>query len=139
MIPSAVYDLLDAPTEQSSFIPPTIRKRDGRIVSFDPKKIYAALEKCFRAEGAWNTSSCDHLWELTGQVVNAAYIRGQQPTVETIQDLVELSLQMAGEYKAAKHYILYRAEHAKARELDRIIPPEVRAAYESSSQYFQTP
>jgi ribonucleoside-diphosphate reductase alpha chain len=47
-------------------------------------------------------------------------------------------LQAAGEFEAAKHYILYRAEHAKQRG-ERPIPVQVRQAFAESDQYFPTP
>jgi ribonucleoside-diphosphate reductase alpha chain len=46
-------------------------------------------------------------------------------------------LQAAGEYEAAKHYILYRAEHAKIRA-KRPVPAEVREAFAESDPYFPT-
>src|SRR4029077_4715768 len=50
----------------------------------------------------------------------------------------EMVLQAAGEFQAAKGYILYRAEHAKER-VDRPIPEEVRLAFAESDQYFPPP
>ena len=49
--------------------------------------------------------------ELAQQAVNIISAKFQQPTVEQVQDIVEMVLQAAGEYEAAKRYILYRAEH----------------------------
>ncbi|TMC50381.1 MAG: recombinase, partial [Chloroflexi bacterium] len=46
-------------------------------------------------------------------------------------------LQAAGEYEAAKRYILYRAEHAKQRK-ERPIPEPIRAAFAESDRYFPT-
>ena len=55
------------------------------------------------------------------QVVNVVSAQYPEPTVENIQDVVELVLQANGEYAAAKAYILYRAEHARLRQ-DRAVP-----------------
>src|SRR5438270_3961791 len=63
--------------------------------------------------------------------------RRGQPTVEAVQDAVELTLQAAGEFEAAKAYILYRAEHAKQRQ-ERPVPDDVRAAFGEADQYFPT-
>jgi len=54
-----------------------------------------------------------------------------------VQDIVETVLLAAGEYEAAKHYILYRAERAKLRQ-DSPIPEEVRQTFAESDQYFPT-
>lgn len=59
------------------------------------------------------------------------------PTVEAIQDIVEMTLQAAGEFSAAKHYILYRAEHAKLRQ-SRPVPLDIRNAFAESDAYFPT-
>jgi ribonucleoside-diphosphate reductase alpha chain len=54
-----------------------------------------------------------------------------------VQDIVEMVLQAAGEFEAAKRYILYRAERAKERE-KRPVPEDVRAAFDESKQFFPT-
>ncbi len=114
--------------------PLQIVKRDGRIVEFDSGKIKEAMRKCFADLG---TSPGTTLAELTERVVNIAAAKYEQPTVEQIQDIVEIVLQAAGEFEAAKAYILYRVEHTKMRE-KRPIPAEVKQAFEQSDQYFPT-
>lgn len=115
-------------------LPAKTVKRDGRIVDFDAVKIEVALEKCFKA---LNRDPRTSLQELTKLVVSAVTGKYTQPTVEQIQDIVEIVLQAAGEFEAAKAYILYRAEHAKLRE-ERPVPAEVKAAFEESDLYFPT-
>ena len=44
-------------------------------------------------------------------------------------------LQAAGEFEAAKRYILYRADHARKRE-QRPVPAKVRRAFAELAQYF---
>lgn len=116
-------------------LPTTIFKRDGREVPFDPSRIENALARCF---AALNREAYTPIHELALRVVNIMSARRGQPTVEAVQDAVELTLQAAGEFEAAKAYILYRADHAKQREV-RPIPPEVRAAFAEADQYFPTP
>ncbi|WP_129675699.1 ATP cone domain-containing protein [Candidatus Chloroploca sp. Khr17] len=119
------------------FIPTTIVKRDGRVVPFDIERIENALTRCF---ASLNRTPRVAIAELSERVVNilAAQAHGESPTVEGVQDIVEMVLQAAGEFEAAKHYILYRAEHAKKR-VERPIPDEVRQAFAESDQYFPTP
>jgi ribonucleoside-diphosphate reductase alpha chain len=116
-------------------LPTTIVKRDGRIVFFDPMRIEKALSRCFAALGRQPYTPIP---ELAVRVVNIMSARPGQPTVEIVQDAVELTLQAAGEFEAAKAYILYRAEHAKQRQ-ERPIPEEVRSAFAEADQYFPTP
>jgi ribonucleotide reductase alpha subunit len=115
-------------------LPATIVKRDGRVVPFDPMRIERAISRCFAALGRQPFTP---VAELAVRVVNIMSARPSQPSVEIVQDAVELTLQAAGEFEAAKAYILYRAEHAKQRQ-ERPIPEDVRAAFAEADQYFPT-
>lgn len=116
-------------------LPETIVKRDGRVVEFDIARIENALSRCFGSVKRVPKTPINQLAQQIGNVVAAKY---DQPTVEQVQDIVEMMLQAAGEYEAAKAYILYRAEHAKLRA-DRPIPDAVREAYARSDDYFPHP
>ena len=115
-------------------VPEQIVKRDGRIVPFDLQRIEAALLRCY---SSLENEPQTPVEEITGRVVNVVAAKYDLPTVEGVQDIVEMVLQAAGEYEAAKHYILYRAEHAKMR-VQRPVPDEVREAFDASSKYFPT-
>lgn len=125
-------DYVDVDVQVS--VPETIVKRDGRVVVFDADRIETALKRCFNS---LSRRSVIPTSELTQQTVNIVAAKYEQPTVEQIQDIVEMVLLAAGEYEAAKHYILYRAERAKLR-MTRPIPESVRAAFAASDQYFPT-
>ncbi|MCB0017030.1 MAG: hypothetical protein KDE09_04515, partial [Anaerolineales bacterium] len=114
--------------------PQTVVKRDGRVVPFNAILITEALRKCFASLGLEPQTSVE---ALTERVVNVVSAKNEQPTVEGIQDIVEMVLLAAGEYEAAKHYILYRAEHHKLR-LQRPVPEIVRDAFRASEKYFPT-
>lgn len=115
-------------------MPATIAKRDGRVVPFDITRIEHAIAKCFASLGYKPVTP---IADLAKQAVNIVAAKFSAPTVEQVQDIVEMVLQSAGEYEAAKHYILYRAEHAKQRAV-RPIPETVRAAFAESDPYFPT-
>ena len=115
-------------------VPTQIVKRDGRMVPFDASLIQRAIEKCFAGIGRQPIISFEDLTEQIENVVAAKY---DLPTVEGVQDIVEMVLQANGEYEAAKAYILYRAEKAKIRE-KRPVPQEVRDAFAKSDKYFPT-
>ena len=121
--------------EEDVALPTTISKRDGRVVAFEPARIERAIARCFAALGR---EPYTPIAELALRVVNIMSARPGQPSVEAVQDAVELTLQAAGEFEAAKAYILYRAEHAKQRQ-ERPIPDEVRDAFAEADQYFPTP
>lgn len=135
MTQTATHNLPDPPLALTIY-PETVVKRDGRVVAFEIERIEKALEKCFANLNKIPNTPVD---ELARQAVNVVLANHpQQPTVENIQDAVETVLQAVGEFDAAKHYILYRAEHAKQRQ-ERPIPEGVRRLFEDSDKYFPTP
>lgn len=115
-------------------VPESITKRDGRVVPFEVARIENAITRCFASFGRKPKTP---VVELAQQVVNIIAAKYSHPTVEEVQDIVEMVLQAAGEYEAAKRYILYRAEHAKIRQV-RPIPENVRRAFAESDKYFPT-
>jgi ribonucleoside-diphosphate reductase alpha chain len=117
--------------------PKEVVKRDGRKVDFDIKRIENAIFRCFRSVEKPEEKADKLAKELADQVYNIVSAKFEVPTVENIQDIVETVLQAAKEFKAAKKYILYRAEHAKMR-MERPVPEEVKAAFDKSDEYFPT-
>ncbi len=113
-------------------VPKTVVKRDGRVVPFEINKIERAIKACFDDLGKEPSTSIRELARRTVNIIGAKY---KKPTVEQVQDTVEIVLQAAGEFEAAKSYIIYRAEHAKMREM-RPVPKEVSEAFAESDKYF---
>lgn len=116
----------------------TLIKRDGSIVPFESKKIACAIEKALAAAGEEGDGS---VHEITDAVVVelAKKLSSHEfsvPTVEQVQDVVETVLMQAGYTATAKAYILYREHHAKLRESDRDVAPDIRALVTESKQYF---
>jgi ribonucleoside-triphosphate reductase len=97
----------------------SIKKRDGRVVAFDPNKIEQAIEKSFAASGS--QKSAETARELADIVV--ATLENDEnipsvPGVEQVQDAVEKVLIEHGFVRSAKAYILYRAERSRVREMN---------------------
>ena len=44
-------------------LPHSVKKRDGNVVKFDPKRILAAIDKAFEAAGENSDKLC-RLWQL---------------------------------------------------------------------------
>ncbi|THB64622.1 MAG: recombinase [Spirochaetaceae bacterium] len=120
--------------EEKRSVPTQVKKRDGRTVPFDVNRIVEALDKCFHSNPPAGSRTSG---ELANQVVNVVAAKYDLPSVEQIQDIVEMVLQAAGEYEAAKAYILYRADHERMRR-QRPVAPEVQAAFAESDSYFPT-
>ncbi len=93
-----------------------IRKRDGRVVSFDPEKITDAIFKAAKAVGGSDRGIAEN---LTRQVVKNLEEKAQNgviPSVEEVQDEVEVALIENGHARTAKAYILYRDRRTRIRE-----------------------
>lgn len=93
-----------------------IKKRDGRIVKFDPERITNAIFKAGAATGEFDR---DMAKKFTIKVLAIAQqvIKNKIPTVEEIQDIVEEVLMASPYRKTAKAYIIYREQHARIREI----------------------
>lgn len=96
-----------------------IKKRNGQLVDFDTAKITNAMRKAFLA---MNTEiSEDKLRDMTRSVTDKidALFGERTPHVEQVQDHVEMVLMAEGYHAVAKHYIVYRYEHIKIREVEK--------------------
>ncbi len=95
---------------------PSIRKRDGRIVEFDRKKITEAIFKAAKAVGGEDRKISEI---LSQKVVEELKKRAGKrvPTVEEAQDVVEKVLIEEGHAKTAKSFILYRDKRAGLRDV----------------------
>ena len=94
-----------------------IRKRDGRLMAFDSEKIASAIYKAFKATDSQQTRQVAR--KIAEEVVARLNEAGSSlPTVELVQDMVEEVLIEKGYIRAAKAYILYRAERSRSREMN---------------------
>ncbi len=120
-----------------------VRKRDGRVVSFEVGRIVGAVSKAMQAaeEGGENQAK-----EVANKVYQSLLKmqtreRNFVPTVEGIQDAVEKELILGGFVKTSKAYILYREEHSRLREVkekeERQIPEKIRKLSSESKKYFR--
>ena len=93
-----------------------IRKRDGKIVEFDPSKITGAIAKAGKATGEFGMPEAE---KLTLRVLTLAceLSLGPLPDVEGIQDIVEKVLFDTAYFNTAKAYMLYWEQHAQIRAL----------------------
>ena len=100
-----------------------VKKRDGRVESFDPNRIIDAVAKAFistseiTAKEISTMASAIQVIATNSLVDNGITI----PTVEEIQDEVEKALIKCGYAQTAKAYILYRSQHEKARHAKETI------------------
>jgi len=92
-----------------------VRKRDGRLVAFDERKIADAIHKAGCAVGSDDRFLAEELAGVVALFLEKTYAGGV-PGIEEIQDMVEKVLMETGHARMAKTYILYRERRARARE-----------------------
>lgn len=82
-------------------------KRDGRIVRFEPYKIFKSISKSFDQAGVEDGKKCE---EITKEVVNILNKKfaGKVVPVESIKDTIEHVLVRRKLPKVAHAYLLYR-------------------------------
>lgn len=128
-------------------LPSKIKKRNGDLVSFDVSRIERAVEKCYedtyynpidhKNRGRNPVAEPNIIAENAVRAISVRF-KDEVPTVEAVQDAVEFALLSAGDFEAAKHYILYRDHHAKNRE-KRQVPDEVKQAFDADLAVFTEP
>ncbi|MBC7562194.1 MAG: recombinase, partial [Gemmatimonadaceae bacterium] len=124
----------DLMSQMTSAADKAVRKRDGRSAQWDPERIVRAIALAFHAarnKGVDNPhrdnqathyglSLMDHAeaMRIASMVTNTVELRaarGVKPSVEEIQDIVEMMIAGAGHFDVAKGYVLYRAKKSEAR------------------------
>ena len=110
-----------------------VKKRDGRIVDFDPSKIERAILAAFEDVDGEIT---EYAKEKAANI--ASYIEGyyldvdEIPEIEDIQDLVEKGLMATKRKDVAKNYILYREERTKIRNRNSQLMKNIQEKIEAS-------
>ncbi len=104
-----------------------IRKRDGRLVIFEPEKVAEAIRKAVQAVGGTDLDKPKRITDQVAGILEIIYKDGRVPTVENVQDLVEKILIENGHAKVAKAYILYRQQHASLRRTQQFMQEAAEA------------
>ena len=90
-----------------------IIKRDGRTEPFDIHKIENAIKASLESTGK---SFPESLPQVLAESVTATLSPEKTWSVEEIQDAAEKTLMAAGEFDAAKNYILFRNRRTELRK-----------------------
>ena len=98
-----------------------IRKRDGKIADFNPIKITNAIWKAAQAVGGKDYKKSIELTDRVMENLEKALKKGEIPTVEQVQDIVEKTLIEEGHAKTSKAYILYRKQHQDIRDIGGLL------------------
>jgi len=98
-----------------------IRKRDGKVVDFNPIKITNAIWKAAQAVGGKDHRKAAYLTDKVIERLENELKKGEIPTVEQVQDFVEKVIIEEGHAKTAKAYILYRKQHQDIRKIGGLL------------------
>ena len=93
-----------------------IKKRDGTVVDFNQDKITKAIAKAMESQGITDPSSAKTTSDIAAFMIEEKFGGYTVPSVEQIQDIVEMVLMKQGYLEVAKSYILYREKHKGIRE-----------------------
>lgn len=97
-----------------------IIKRDGAIVTFDASKIEKAILKAAKATKEFGEEEAAKITKkvilMAQEVANKKESNLKAPTVEEVQDAVEVALYSFGFTATAKAYILYREQRSRIRD-----------------------
>jgi len=128
VIPSIIKPQQEAEIKKTDVIPVRagqlqVIRRNSKVTPYDDSKITVAITKAFLAvhgnDAAQSSSIYDKVKQLVEEITQD--IRSRRLAIEntiyieTIQDLVEKYLMLAGEHEVARSYILYREQRRQER------------------------
>jgi anaerobic ribonucleoside-triphosphate reductase len=93
-----------------------VQKRDGRVVNFEQEKIGQAVHKALMATNQGNGPESKKVSDKVVQLLNKRFKKGETPTIEQVQDIVEEALMLEDYVDTAKAYILYREQRRAIRD-----------------------
>ena len=97
-----------------------IVKRDGAIVTFDASKIETAILKAAKVTKEFDEKEAAKVTNkvilMAQEIANKKESNLKAPTVEEVQDAVEIALYSFGYTQTAKAYILYREQRSRIRD-----------------------
>ncbi len=93
-----------------------IKKRDGTVTDFVQDKITNAVYKAMESHGVRDRSAAKTVSDIVTFMIDDKFGGYTIPSVEQIQDIVEMVLMKRGYHEVAKSYILYREKHKEIRE-----------------------
>ncbi|WP_252471645.1 ribonucleoside triphosphate reductase [Microbulbifer okhotskensis] len=106
-----------------------VRKRDGRTLAFDPRRITLALLSAGQATDSFDQQEALRLTQVVLKVINHRFDSGSPIDIEEIQNIVEQVLINFDYIDTARAYIAYRGRHEQMRN-DRQTLVDVGASIE---------
>ena len=111
-----------------------VQKRDGRIVEFNPDKIYNAVLLAFQSVDGEITDYAKTKAQTIADYIEGYYLDvDETPGIEEIQDLVEKGLMATKRKDVAKEYILYREKRNRIRNSNSQLTKAIKEKLEASN------
>jgi len=95
--------------------PSEIIKRDGAVVPFNVEHIRESIKKAMFSRSIYDKTKTEKVVIEVVKKVNEIY-SGTRPTVEGVQDIIEVELMKENLFDVAKEFILYRNKKKELRE-----------------------
>jgi len=99
-----------------------VRKRNNRVVKFNPCKVKQAIKKALLASGEYKKQTLEKVFSGVMNKIKA--VKKEVLHVEEIQDMIEETLVQNKLYKTSKAFILYRERKARARDFAKKVGVE---------------
>ncbi|AWF81400.1 ribonucleoside triphosphate reductase [Microbulbifer sp. A4B17] len=106
-----------------------VRKRDGRTLAFDARRITLALLSAGQATESFDQQEAEQLTESVLKVIKHRFDSGEPIDIEEVQNIAEQVLINNDYIDTARAYIAYRGRHAQMRT-DRQTLVDVGASIE---------
>lgn len=102
----------NAPSSSSATLAPIkeVIKRDGSVMAFDRMKIFHAIRRAGIATKEFEKEESERITDLVCEALMQTF-QETSPTIEQIQDLVEITLVKENHFTTARSYIAYREQH----------------------------
>ena len=97
-----------------------VRKRDGKIVKFNTRKIAHAIQEAAKSVGGTDMLRATKMARQVAFIMESKFA-DKIPSVEDVSDTIEDVLVSHGCKKTSKAFILYRERRANARNQDALI------------------
>ncbi len=94
---------------------PSVRKRDGRIVSFSKSKIIDAIFNAACTGGGENRKISRELADEVEKYLKSHYLKGETLSIRAVEDAIEKILYRGDHTPTANAYIRHREQHKRRR------------------------
>ncbi|MFH1610907.1 MAG: ribonucleotide reductase N-terminal alpha domain-containing protein, partial [Patescibacteria group bacterium] len=92
-----------------------IKKRDGRLVPFDPNRVFVVISKAAEAVGFDNKKEIQKIADKVVKILDERFDGHSIPGVEEVQDIILEVLIEEGQQKIARAFMVYRQRHKERR------------------------